>query len=82
MQNNTKVNFFVGLFVLFAAVGLLFLALQASNLTSFTSGKTYEVTAYFDNIGGLKVRALSEVPVLPSEESKAFLMTTINSKPS
>ena len=57
MQNNTKVNFFVGLFVLFAAVGLLFLALQASNLTSFTSGKTYEVTAYFDNIGGLKVRA-------------------------
>ena len=54
MQNNTKVNFFVGLFVLFAAVGLLFLALQASNLTSFTSGKTYEVTANFDNIGGLK----------------------------
>lgn len=57
MQNNTKINFLVGLFALLGIVALLFLSLQASNLTSFTAGKTYQVTAYFDNIGGLKVRA-------------------------
>jgi phospholipid/cholesterol/gamma-HCH transport system substrate-binding protein len=34
------------------------LALKAANLGSFTSaGDTYSVTAKFDNIGGLKVRA-------------------------
>ena len=48
----------VGFFVLLGIVGLLFLALKAANLGSFTSsGGTYSVTAKFDNIGGLKVRA-------------------------
>jgi phospholipid/cholesterol/gamma-HCH transport system substrate-binding protein len=48
----------VGGFVLLGIVGLLFLALKAANLGSFTSaGDTYSVTAKFDNIGGLKVRA-------------------------
>jgi len=48
----------VGFFVLLGIVGLLFLALKAANLGSFTaSGDTYAVTAKFDNIGGLKVRA-------------------------
>ncbi len=57
MQNNLKVNFFVGLFILAAGLALLFLALQSANLSSFSTGSTYEVNAYFDNIGGLKVRA-------------------------
>ena len=57
MQNqNTKINFLVGLFVLGGIVALLFLALQAANLSSFSTSKGYEVTAYFDNIGGLKAR--------------------------
>jgi phospholipid/cholesterol/gamma-HCH transport system substrate-binding protein len=48
----------VGLFVLLGIVGLVFLALKAANLASFAgSGDTYTVTARFDNIGGLKVRA-------------------------
>ena len=48
----------VGFFVLLGIVGLLFLALKAANLGSFTSsGDTYSLTAKFDNIGGLKVRA-------------------------
>jgi phospholipid/cholesterol/gamma-HCH transport system substrate-binding protein len=38
-------------------LGLLFLALKAANLSSFGGGDTYALTAYFDNIGGLKVRA-------------------------
>lgn len=57
MGKNSKVNFLVGLFVLLGIAGLVFLALQAANLSSFATGKTYEVSAYFDNIGGLKVRA-------------------------
>lgn len=47
----------VGLFVLAGFAGLLFLALKAANLGSFSNGATYQVMAKFDNIGGLKVRA-------------------------
>jgi phospholipid/cholesterol/gamma-HCH transport system substrate-binding protein len=47
----------VGLFVLLGIAGLVFLALQAANLASFSAGDTYSVTAKFDNIGGLKARA-------------------------
>ena len=45
MQNqNTKINFLVGLFVLGGIIALLFLALQAANLSSFSTSKSYEVT--------------------------------------
>lgn len=47
----------VGLFVLLGILGLLFLALKAANLGSFGGGDGYMLTAKFDNIGGLKVRA-------------------------
>jgi len=47
----------VGLFVLLGVLGLVFLALKAANLTSFSNGATYALTARFDNIGGLKPRA-------------------------
>ena len=47
----------VGLFVLLGLLGLVFLALQAANLGSTRSGDSYALTARFDNIGGLKVRA-------------------------
>ena len=47
----------VGLFVLLGMAGLVFLALKAANLGSFSGGDTYTLMAKFDNIGGLKVRA-------------------------
>lgn len=47
----------VGLFVLVGLVALVFLALKAANLASFSTGETYPLQARFDNIGGLKVRA-------------------------
>jgi phospholipid/cholesterol/gamma-HCH transport system substrate-binding protein len=47
----------VGLFVLLGAVALLFLALKAANLANFGKNDTYKLSARFDNIGGLKVRA-------------------------
>ncbi len=50
-------DIWVGLFVLLGAVALLFLALKAGNMSSFSFEKTYSVTAKFGNIGGLKARA-------------------------
>ncbi|HEX5682432.1 MAG TPA: outer membrane lipid asymmetry maintenance protein MlaD [Ideonella sp.] len=47
----------VGLFVLLGIAALLFVALKAANLASFSNGETYLLQARFDNIGGLKVRA-------------------------
>ena len=47
----------VGLFVLLGLAALVFVALKAANLTSFSGGDTYTLVARFDNIGGLKDRA-------------------------
>jgi len=47
----------VGLFVLLGVLAIVFLAMRAANLGNFTVGKSYLLTARFDNIGGLKVRA-------------------------
>ena len=52
-----NIEILVGLFVLLGLGGLLFVALKAANLTSFSQGDSYRLTTHFDNIGGLKVRA-------------------------
>jgi phospholipid/cholesterol/gamma-HCH transport system substrate-binding protein len=57
-MGKKSIETFVGLFVLLGILGLVFLALKAANLGTFTSsGDTYTLLAKFDNIGGLKVRA-------------------------
>jgi phospholipid/cholesterol/gamma-HCH transport system substrate-binding protein len=56
-MGRKSIETLVGLFVLIGALAVIFLALKAANLASFTSGSTYNVKASFDNIGGLKVRA-------------------------
>jgi phospholipid/cholesterol/gamma-HCH transport system substrate-binding protein len=56
MQGRT-LNLAVGAFVLLGLLALLFMALQVSNLSALRNGSTYEVKAYFDNIGSLKPRA-------------------------
>jgi phospholipid/cholesterol/gamma-HCH transport system substrate-binding protein len=53
MQRSNS-DIWVGLFVLIGGAALLFLALQSANLLSLNFQKTYNVTARFDNIGGLK----------------------------
>ena len=58
MDKNRSLEFYVGIFVVLGFAAMLFMALQAANLGSFTFGhKSYTVTAAFDNIGGLKPRA-------------------------
>ena len=56
-MGRRSVETLVGLFVLLGILGLLFLALKAAHLGTFSGSETYTLTAYFDNIGGLKVRA-------------------------
>ncbi|NYT45823.1 outer membrane lipid asymmetry maintenance protein MlaD [Alcaligenaceae bacterium] len=56
-MTREKTDFWVGLFVLLGAVALVFLALRAGNMSSFSFAPTYQVQAHFDNLGGLKIRA-------------------------
>jgi len=56
MEKRTT-EILVGLFVMLGLVALVFVSLRAANLTTFSGGATYPLTARFDNIGGLKARA-------------------------
>ncbi len=57
MQQTRAVELGTGLFVLLGVGALFFLTTQTTGNTAFTGGGTYEVTARFDNVGTLKVRA-------------------------
>ena len=56
-MSTEKTDWWVGLFVLLGGIAIAFLALRAANLSSFSLAQTYTLSAKFDNIGGLKVRA-------------------------
>ena len=56
-MNQRTIDFWVGLFVLIGFCSLLVLALKVGNLGLGAGGDTYAVSAKFNNIGGLKVRA-------------------------
>ncbi len=57
MQHSSTQDTMVGLFVAAGIAGLFFLALQVSNLSSFTEHAGYTITARFENSGGLKVKS-------------------------
>lgn len=61
MRNKGIVEFCVGIFLLIAIAGLVFLAFQVSGLTQKSLSQGYSIKANFDNIGSLKVRAPVEV---------------------
>lgn len=56
-MRNKALEIIVGLFMVVGFLGLLFLAFKVSGLTMIHKGDNYEITADFDNIGSLKVRA-------------------------
>lgn len=56
-MQRSKLDVWVGLFVLIGAAAILFLALKAANLLTLNFQSSYNVTARFDNIGGLKRQA-------------------------
>lgn len=56
MKRNT-VDLWVGIFVALGVAAIVFLSLKVANQASFRSAPSYEVHAYFTNIGGLKIRS-------------------------
>lgn len=56
-MERTTLDLWVGIFVAAGVAALIGLAMKVGNLTSDQVGETYAVTAAFENIGGLKVRA-------------------------
>jgi len=57
MMSQRAIESVVGIFILTALLALVILAFKVSGLTTFFRQEGYTVTAYFDNIGGLKLRA-------------------------
>jgi phospholipid/cholesterol/gamma-HCH transport system substrate-binding protein len=57
MARMRMTEILVGAFMAAGFVALFFLAMKVSNLSMGTTGEGYRVTARFDNVGSLKVRA-------------------------
>ncbi|HVE43930.1 MAG TPA: outer membrane lipid asymmetry maintenance protein MlaD [Gammaproteobacteria bacterium] len=57
MLRQRFIESIVGLFLIFTALALSILAFKVSGLTSLFPDASYHITADFDEIGGLKVRA-------------------------
>lgn len=57
MQQTRSVEIGTGLFVLLGMSALFFLTTQTTGGDRFSADDTYEVEAYFDNVGSLKPRA-------------------------
>ena len=55
-MDKVKLDIWVGIFVTLGIIAMFYLATRVGNLTSNDVKKTYEVKAYFENIGGLKPR--------------------------
>ena len=51
------IEIMVGFFVVLGFLALFMLSMKVSNLSRLTNKEGYEVSAYFENIGGLKVRS-------------------------
>jgi phospholipid/cholesterol/gamma-HCH transport system substrate-binding protein len=56
-MERATIDLWVGIFVVAGIGALIALAMKVGNLTSLNVGDTYTVSAYFENIGGLKTRA-------------------------
>ena len=56
-MERTTIDLWVGIFVALGVAALIGLATKVGNLTTSHIGETYNVTANFENIGGLKPRA-------------------------
>jgi phospholipid/cholesterol/gamma-HCH transport system substrate-binding protein len=55
-MSRKLLDLWVGFFVVIGFAAILFLALRVGNVSSSSFSETYQLTAKFDNIGGLKVR--------------------------
>jgi phospholipid/cholesterol/gamma-HCH transport system substrate-binding protein len=61
-MQRKSLDVWVGLFIVVGVAALMFLALKAGNMGTMSFGKTYPITAKFDNIGGLRRKRRSRPP--------------------
>ena len=56
-MERTTLDLWVGAFVVAGIAALVVLAMKVGNLSTYNGGATYQLQAYFSNIGGLKPQA-------------------------
>ncbi len=56
-MERTALDLWVGMFVVAGMAALVLLAFKVGNLSTYNVSDTYELKAYFSNIGGLKPKA-------------------------
>ena len=56
-MNRSAIDLWVGIFVVIGIGAIAFLSLKVGNLTTVSNEAGYHLSAAFDNIGGLKLRA-------------------------
>lgn len=56
-MERATVDLWVGMFVVAGIAALVMLAMKVGNLSTYNVSETYQVHAYFSNIGGLKSKA-------------------------
>jgi phospholipid/cholesterol/gamma-HCH transport system substrate-binding protein len=56
-MERTTLDFWVGIFVVAGIAALVMLAMKVGNLGTYNMSETYQLHAYFSNIGGLKPKA-------------------------
>lgn len=56
-MERTTMDLWVGMFVVAGIAALVMLAMKVGNLSTYNVSETYQVYAYFNNIGGLKPKA-------------------------
>jgi phospholipid/cholesterol/gamma-HCH transport system substrate-binding protein len=83
-MQRKSLDVWVGLFIVVGVAALMFLALKAGNMSSLSFGKTYAVTAKFDNIGGLRPQAAVKPGVVvgrgrdPFDDKSYQALVTLN----
>jgi len=81
MQNMKKLELWVGTFMLLGMIALLVVMFKITNIGGFASTKTYNLTAEFTNIGGLKVRSPVKVGGVKIGEVSAITLDTQTRRP-
>ncbi|MEY2995103.1 MAG: hypothetical protein RL357_2038 [Pseudomonadota bacterium] len=81
-MQKSKWDVWVGLLVVTGVLAIAFLAMKSANLLQLSWGDTYQITARFENVGGLKPQAAvkSAGVVVGRVESIRFDMQTYQAR--
>ncbi len=76
-MERTTLDLWVGMFVVAGVGALVMLALKVGNLGTYNVADTYQIHAYFSNVGGLKPKAsIRDAGVLIGRVTEINLDTT------